>query len=103
MIELKAPFGVGNRFAGLQLEHIEATAAPDPFWAAFEKTGDAAQFGRSWTNAMRAISAPTILAALVEDRSDLLDEICARYAARIAAKPVRYDWNLAAAVFAKTA
>ena len=103
MAELKAPFGAGNQFAGLQLEHVEATTAPDPFWAEFEETGDAGQFGRSWVNTMRAISAPTILAALGEDRSDLLDDICARYAARVAAKPVRYDWNLAAVVFAKTA
>jgi len=103
MAELKAPFGAENRFAGLQVEHIEATTAPDPFWAEFEKTGDAGQFGRSWANTMRAISAPTILAVLGDDRRDLLDDICARYAARIAAKPVRYDWNLAAVVFAKTA
>ena len=101
--ELKAPFGAENLFASLQLEHIEATVAPDPFWDEFEKNGDAAQFGRSWANTMRAISAPTILAALGDDRSDLLDAICARYAARIAAKPVRYDWNLAAVVLAKTA
>jgi len=103
MAELKAPFGVGNQFAGLQLEHIEATTAPDPFWAEFEKTGDAAQFGRSWANTMRAISAPTILAVLGEDRGDLLDDICARYAARVAVKPVRYDWNLAAVVFVRKA
>jgi SAM dependent carboxyl methyltransferase len=103
MADLKAPFGTGNQYAGLQLEHSEATTAPDPFWASFEKTGDAAQFGLSWANTMRAISAPTILAALGEERGDLLDDICARYAVRVATKPVRYDWNLATVIFAKTA
>jgi hypothetical protein len=28
--------------------------------------------------------------------------LCARYAARIAAAPIRYDWNLAAVVISKT-
>jgi len=99
---LKAPFGAEGKFAGLRLEHIEATTAPDPFWAAFEQTGDSAQFGRSWANTMRAISAPTILAAIGPDRGALLDDVCARYAARIAAAPMRYDWNLATVVVAKT-
>lgn len=102
LAELKAPFGVEGRFAGLRLEHIEATHAPDPFWAAFEQTGDSAQLGSSWANVMRAISAPTILAAIGADRGDLLDDVCARYAARIAAAPMRYDWNLAAVVISKT-
>lgn len=103
LAELKAPFGAEGRFAGLRLEHIEATHAPDPFWAAFEQTGDAAQLGRSWANTMRAISAPTILAAIGPDRGSLLDDLCTRYAKRIAAVPMRIDWNLAACVISKTA
>ncbi len=102
LAELKAPFGAEGRFARLRLEHIEATYAPDPFWAAFEQTGDSAQFGRSWANTMRAIAAPTILAAINANRGNLLDDLCARYAARIAATPMRYDWNLAAVVISKT-
>jgi hypothetical protein len=100
--ELKAPFGSLGRFAGLRLEHIEATHAPDPFWAAFEQTGDAAQFAKSWANTMWAISAPTIRAAIGADRGDLMDDLRARFAARIAAAPQRFDWNLAALVVAKT-
>lgn len=103
MAELKAPFGDEGRFAGLRLEHIEATHAPDPFWAAFEQTGDATQLGRSWANVMRAISAPTILAAIGPDRGSLVDDLYTRYAERIAAVPTRYDWNLAACVISKTA
>jgi len=102
LADLQAPFGAEGRFARLRLEHIEATYAPDPFWAAFEQTGDSAQFGRSWANTMRAISAPTILAAIDADRGNLLDDLCARYAERIAAAPMRYDWNLAAVVISKT-
>ena len=30
LAELKAPFGDEGRFAGLRLEHIEATHTPDP-------------------------------------------------------------------------
>jgi SAM dependent carboxyl methyltransferase len=102
LAELKAPFTADGRFEGLRLEHIEATFAPDPFWATFEQTGDSAQFGKSWADTMRAISAPTILAAIGADRGDLLDDLCARYAARIAAAPKRFDWNLAALVVVKT-
>jgi hypothetical protein len=103
LTELRAPFEVKGRFAKLRLEHIEATYAPDPFWAAFERTDDSAQFGRSWANIMRAISAPTILAVIGADRSNLLDDLYARYATRIAAAPMRYDWNLAAVVIGKAA
>lgn len=102
LAELKTPFGTEGRFAGLRLEHIEATYAPDPFWATFEKTGDSTQFGKSWANTMWAISAPTIVAAIGADRGSLLDDLRARYAARIAAAPMRYDWNLAAVVIGKT-
>jgi hypothetical protein len=51
---------------------------------------------------MRVISAPTILTAIGADRSHLLDDLCARCSALIAAAPMRYDWNLAAIVIGKT-
>jgi hypothetical protein len=37
LADLKAPFGAGGRFGTLRLEQLYA---PDPFWAAFEQTGD---------------------------------------------------------------
>ena len=40
-----APFGSEGQYAGLRLQHLEATTAPDPFWGAFEQTGDSEAFG----------------------------------------------------------
>ena len=51
---------------------------------------------------MRAISAPTLLGALSPDCVVvLLDEVFQRYAVRIAASPMKYDWDLAAVVMSK--
>ena len=102
MDELRAPFGSGDQFAGLRLEYIEAISAPDPYWPSFEETGDSEAFGNSWANAMRAISAPTIVEALGSDRDRLVEEIFERCAARIAGTPIKYDWDLAAVVMSKT-
>lgn len=99
--ELKAPFGLEGHYAGLRLQHLEAISAPDPFWKSFEQTGDAEAFGTAWANTMRAISAPTLLGALTMDRGELVDEVFQRYAVRIAAAPIKYDWNLAAVVASK--
>jgi SAM dependent carboxyl methyltransferase len=101
LAELRAPFGTDGKFAALSLEHMETTSAPDPFWEAFERSGDAEQFGTSWANIMRAIASPSITAVIGADRSDVLDDICVRYAARIASEPRRYDWNLAAVVMSR--
>jgi hypothetical protein len=100
--ELRAPFGTAGHFAGLRLEHLAATYAPDPFWERFQKSGDAKQFGASWANTMRAISAPTILSIIGQDRKELLDQICVRYADRIAATPKQFDWNLATVMMSKS-
>ena len=84
MAELRAPFGSEGQYSGLRLQHIEATSAPDPFWDSFEQTGDSDAFGTGWANAMRAISAPTLLGALGMDRDGLVDEVFQRCAMRIA-------------------
>lgn len=99
--ELRAPFGTDGKLAGLSLEHMETTSAPDPFWDEFDQSSDPEQFGTSWANTMRAIAAPSIAAVIGADRGDVLDDIFGRYAARIAADPRRYDWNLAAIVLSK--
>ena len=103
--EIEAPFAGGDRFAGLELEHVEVTQAPDPFWGEFERTGDAAQLGRSWANTARAIFGPTIRGAISvdHDRSVLVDDLFSRFAARIAAAPRRNVYDLAAVVLDKPA
>ena len=101
MAELRAPFESGDEFAGLRLQHLEATSAPDPFWESFERTRDSEAFGISWANTMRAIAAPTIVRALGTDRDHVVDELFQRCAVRIAAAPMKYDWHLAAVVMSK--
>ena len=101
MAELRAPFGSGDQYAGLRLEHLEATSAPDPFWDSYRQTGDSEAFGTAWANTMRAIAAPTLLGVLGVDRRGLVEEVFQRCARRIAAAPVRYDWDLAAIVMSK--
>jgi hypothetical protein len=101
MAELSAPFGSEGHYTGLRLQHLEATTAPDPFWDSFEQTRDAEAFGTAWANTMRAISAPTLLGVLSTDRGGLVDEVFQRYAVRIAASPMKYDWDLAALVMSK--
>ena len=101
MAELRAPFASGYEFAGLRLQYLEAMSAPDPFWDAFQETGDSTAFGISWANTMRAIAAPTIVAALGIVRDQLVDELFQRVAQRISATPVKYDWDLAAVVMSK--
>ena len=101
LAELKAPFEAEGTLAGLSLDHLEATTAPDPFWETLEQSGDSREFGTSWANLMRAVAAPSITSVIGEDRHDVLDDIFVRYAARIAGEPRRYDWHLAAMVMSK--
>src|SRR5438128_2196707 len=102
MAELRAPFGSEGHYAGLRLDHLEATSAPDPFWDSCERTGDAQVFGNAWANTMRAIAAPTLVGVLSLERAGLVDEVFQRCATRIAAAPLKYDWHLAAVVMSKT-
>ena len=98
LAELKAPFGPKAGLPDCASSISRQPYAPDPFWAALEKTGHSAQFGSPGRTPCGQFSAPTILAAIGADRGNLLDDLCARYAERIAAAPMRYDWNLAAVV-----
>jgi hypothetical protein len=101
--EIESPFCDGP-FAGLSLEHATIMEAPDPYWDRYCETGDAKQLGRSWADAMRAFSAPVVAAALDprRDTGSLLNDLFARYAARIAASPQRSQFFLALAVVRKS-
>jgi hypothetical protein len=103
MAEIEAPFADGGRFAGLELERGEVLQVPDPLWGEFERTGDAAQFGRSWANTTRAIVGPTIMGAIgpERDRRGLIDHLFDRFAAHAAVAPKRNDYDLAAVVVSK--
>lgn len=86
--QIEAPFRDG-RITGLALVDLAVVQAPDPYWAAYEQSGDAGQLGQVWANMMRAANGPSFAAALdpQRDRSAVLDAVTARLAARITADP----------------
>jgi hypothetical protein len=88
--QICAPFENGA-FEDLLLLHASVAEAPDPFWDIYQRTGDAAQLGRSWATMMRAANGPNFAAALNPKRSKeaFLDEVTERLAARVAADPQR--------------
>jgi SAM dependent carboxyl methyltransferase len=101
--EIKAPFATGT-FASLSLVHGSVVQGPDPFWDRYRESGDAQQLGRSWAGMMRAVASPTITAALGRDHhSDaFLDDLFARYGARVSAAPQRNRHFLGIVVVRKT-
>ncbi len=86
--QIEAPFRDG-RAAGLALVDLAVVRAPDPYWAAFQESGDAARLGQVWADMMRAANGPSFAAALDpgRDRGAVLDAVTGRLAARIAADP----------------
>jgi hypothetical protein len=101
---VRVPFDVNNSFAGLKLEHAILVEVPDPFWKAYEATGDAVAFANAHANTTRAWSGPTLLRCL-GDRSDgaaVLDKLYNRLAVRLAVAPQQHKTFLAVAVLAKT-
>jgi hypothetical protein len=100
--QIAAPFERGL-FAGLSLAHCSLVEAPDPFWDDFQKTGDAVEFGRSWSRLMRAANGPNFTAVLSSDRSKeaFLDELTERLASRVAADPQRSESYVALVVLRK--
>jgi len=103
LAEIRAPFGETGRCAGLTLEHAAIVEAPDPFWERFLVTRDNQHLGRAWSNALRASTGPSLVAALDpgRDRGAVLDALFARYADRLAATPQRHEHSMAVVVLAK--
>lgn len=88
--QIEAPFRDG-RVSGLKLVDVAVTPTPDPYWEAYQQSGDAVQLGQMWANMMRAANGPSFAAALDDgrDRGLVLDAVTERLAARIAADPQR--------------
>ncbi len=101
--EIKTPFAKGT-FAGLALLHASVVQGPDPFWDQYCESGDAQELGRSWAGMVRAITSPTVTAALDPSRDGdaLLDDLFARYAARIARSPQRNEHYVSIVVVRKS-
>jgi cyclopropane-fatty-acyl-phospholipid synthase len=102
--DLKAPFSQGGTFAGMAIEHADVVISPDPFWADFERTGDAATLGRSWAGVWRGAFGPALAAALDpgRDRAATLDALFARFANRVAAAPHQQQNAIGIVVLRKT-
>jgi hypothetical protein len=91
--EVQEPFLGTGEFAGLSLEHVEVIAPPDPFWQAYQASGDSGALGESWARTLRAINAPMTRDAL-KSRSDcdaLVEDLFIRFGQRIAANPQRNE------------
>jgi cyclopropane-fatty-acyl-phospholipid synthase len=90
MTQIEQPFAEGT-FEGLRLEFITTIQAPDPYWDAYQESGDAEQLGRSWASMMRAANGPNFVSILspTRDKTALLDAMSGRLARRIAQAPQR--------------
>lgn len=102
--QIMAPFDDhGNRFAGLHLDRAEIVQIADPFWAAFQMSGDVGDLAQRHADITRAWAGPSIMRTLdpARDRAALVDELFARFAARVAADPQRHEPFLGVAVLTK--
>jgi cyclopropane-fatty-acyl-phospholipid synthase len=94
--QVEAPFRDG-RVPGLRLVDAALVPTPDPYWEAYQGSGDVQELGRMWANMMRAANGPSFAAALDagRDRALVLDAVTARLATRIAAAPQQSrSWNV---------
>jgi SAM dependent carboxyl methyltransferase len=100
---VRVPFEVNNSFAGLKLEHATLVEVPDPWWQAYQSTGDAVAFATAHANSTRAWSGPTLLRCL-GDRADgaaVIDKLFDRLAARLTVAPQQHLTFLTVAVLTK--
>jgi hypothetical protein len=100
--QIQHPFASGS-FHGLVLDQVAVVASPDPFWDAYSRTGDLAEFARSWSTTMRAANGPSFIAGLSPGRNQdyILGLITKRHAALVAADPQPSQSWLAIAVIRK--
>ncbi len=101
--DVREPFEGSESYAGLTLEHSSLVDVPDPFWKAYEASGDAAALGRSHADTTRAWSGPTLAHCLGDrpDKAAVLDKVYNRLAERLAVAPRLHQTFLAVAVLAK--
>jgi hypothetical protein len=100
---IRAPFDSRDRFSGLRLVKAEMLIVPDGTWTAFQSNGDAHQLGTAHANMIRAVCNPTLAGALGArpDKAEVLDQLYARLAERLAAAPDIHEGRLAVAVLEK--
>ncbi|ASY46005.1 MAG: hypothetical protein EPO45_13560 [Sphingobium sp.] len=88
--QIRAPFDAGL-VPELELEHLAAIPSPDPYWDAYQRSGDAAELGRLWAAMMGAANGPNFLTRVdaSRDRDALLASLVQRVATRVEADPQR--------------
>ncbi|WP_447974820.1 hypothetical protein [Nitrospira sp. Kam-Ns4a] len=106
--EYTEPVVEGPLGAWLDLEEFGSAAMPDPCWAEYERTGDAATLAAACAAGFRAVIEPCLLCALDGDRPPevrqcLADDFCERLRRAIAADPAIAPtrWNVAVLLLAK--
>jgi hypothetical protein len=104
MDEIKAPFVESGGFAGLELEHVEFFKITDPFWSDYKSTMDQDLLAQRHADLTRAWAAPTLMGLIdsTRDRSELMDDLFKRFAARLAANPKQHEPWMAVAILAKS-
>ena len=100
---INEPFDATGSFAGLRLEHAAIVDVPDPWWQAYQSTGDVLSLARSHASTTRAWSGPTLARCLGDrpDKAAVLDKLFDRLAARLAIAPRPHETSLAVAVLTK--
>lgn len=97
-----SPFAPSGTFEKLTVEHVQVFDAEDRFWAQYRIDGKADSLGAKWAAFLRVAAFPTLAAALPSDRrANLLDELSAGVADRLAASPVEVRIPLALVVIEK--
>lgn len=101
--EIKAPFAENGRFAGLELEQVEYLQIPDPFWAEYQSSKDQNVMAQRHADLTRAWAAPTLMGYIEPSRNktELIDELFKRFAARIALNPKQHQPWMAVVVVNK--
>ena len=92
--ELRAPLdGPGSPLKdAFTLDRAETLELTPPFFKAFARTGDALALANAYTGFLRAISEPTVAAALksLANGAAVLEALYQRVHARMLAEPQRY-------------
>ena len=102
--EFMAPFAETGSFAGLAVEELEIFYGEDRLWEEFQMHRDPTVFGARWAAFSRASVGPTLAAALENNAAraaEFLDQLEARMAARLAAKPEKTAIPLAKMLLVK--
>jgi SAM dependent carboxyl methyltransferase len=100
---IREPFAANGKFAGLKLTDATLVAVPDPWWRAYQSTGDAVAFANAHANSTRAWSGPSLLRCLGDrpDGAAVIDKLFDRLAERLAIAPQQHETFLTVAVLAK--